>query len=335
MSNDEIIERILINIESDLITKIPQEYMYNIIMSVSKEIQKFSFEENINTPSVNVIDNNKICNTFLATKKIEGLSDNSIEAYKYSIKKMIRYFNCDIKEITTNHLRIFLAEYSKNVNLTTVDNLRRNLNTFFQWLEDEGYIPKNPCKKVKRIKTPYKIKTLITTAEVEKIRDTCNKENNPRDLALIDLLLSTGIRCEEVTKIKLVDCDFENKTIKIHGKGAKDRIVYMSERCKMHLINYIQYRKYNSIYLFCNIGNKQMTTGGMSYIMRSIGKKSGVDKCQIHRFRKYFASMLAEKGCDIIYIQQLLGHSKLDTTKKHYVNVNQNNIQNVFNRLAS
>lgn len=333
--NNLIKERLLTTIETDLLPIIPQKYIKDIIIVISKDIQNLTFNDDSYLPSIEVEDNNKICNTYLATKKIEGLSDKSINAYKFSIKKLLLYFDCDLKDITTNHLRVFFAEYGKTVSLVTVDNLRRNLNSFFQWLEDENYIEKNPCKKIKRIKTPYVIKTLLTTAEIERIRDTCIQSKNVKYLALIDLLLSTGIRCEEVTKIKISDCNFENKTIQIHGKGSKDRIVYMNDRCKMHLMEYLEQRNCGNIYIFSNSSGNKMTTGGLSYTMRKIGKMSNVENCQVHRFRKYFASSLAEKGCDIIYIQQLLGHSKLDTTKKHYVSINQNNAQNIFNRLAS
>lgn len=328
-------EQLLNNVKTNLVAYLPDDMINAVIIVLSKEIQNIEMSNEKSFPSVDVIDNEKICNNYLASKKVEGLSDNSIRAYRFSIRKIISYFNCDLKEITTNHMRVFLAEYGKTVSLTTVDNIRRNLNSFFQWLEDENYIDKNPCKKLKKIKTPQKIKPLLTTIEVEKIRDTCAKDSNPRNLALIDLLLSTGIRCEEVTKIKLIDCDYNNKTIQIHGKGAKDRIVYMSDRCRMHLLNYVNNRRYNSIYLFSNSSCNHLTTGGLSQIMRDIGEKAGVEKCQIHRFRKYFASTLAEKGCDITYVQQLLGHAKLDTTKKHYVTVKQNNIHNEFDRLVA
>lgn len=333
--SEKLKEQLLNNFKTNLITLLPDDIINNVIIIISKELQNVILSEDKELPSVEVINNDKICNTYLASKKIEGLSDNSIRAYKHSIRKMINYFNCDLKEITTNHLRIFFAEYGKTVSLVTVDNIRRNLNSFFQWLEDENYIDKNPCKKLKRIKTPQTIKPLLTAVEVEKIRDTCSKDSNPRNLALIDLLLSTGIRCEEVTKIKLSDCDFINKTIQIHGKGAKDRMVYMSERCRLHLQKHLEYRKFDSVYLFCNSSHNHLTTGGLSHIMREIGDEAGVEKCQIHRFRKYFASDLAEKGCDITYVQQLLGHAKLDTTKKHYVAIKQNNDHNEFNRLVA
>lgn len=333
--SEKIKEQILTNIKTYLIADLTETQINSVIIILSRELKDVVITNQKDLPSIDVVDNKKICNNYLATKKIEGLSDNSIRAYKFSINKMLTYFNYDIKTITTNHLRVFFAEYGKTVSLVTVDNIRRNLNSFFQWLEDEDYIDKNPCKKLKRIKTPKTIKTPLTTVEVERIRDTCSRESNSRDIALIDLLLSTGIRCEEVTKIKLSDCNFDEKTIQIHGKGAKDRIVYMSERCRMHLLDHLKCRKFESEYLFCNSSHNHLTTGGLSHIMREIGDKAGVEKCQIHRFRKYFASDLAEKGCDITYVQQLLGHAKLDTTKKHYVTIKQNNIHNEFDRLVA
>lgn len=337
MKNEQLKERVISNIKTGILSicQTTNTDIYQIMIVISHELQNINMSEDKELPSVDVIDNYKICKNFLATKKIEGLSDNTITAYKYSIKKMLSYFNCDVKDITTNDLRIFFAEYNKTTSLVTVDNMRRNLNSFFQWLEDENYIDKNPCKKVKKIKSPQKIKTPLSTVEIEKIRDCCLKDNNSRNLALIDLLLSTGARCEEVTNIKLSDCDFENKNIKIHGKGSKDRVVYMSERCRMHLVQYLNQRTHTSEYLFCNNQCNKLTTEGLSHIMREIGNKAGVEKCQIHRFRKYFASSLFRKGCDIIYVQKLLGHAKLDTTKKHYLQVEQDCIHNEFDKFAA
>lgn len=228
--SEKIKEQILTNIKTYLVNQLTEEQINSVVIIVSKEIKDVTVSSNKDLPSTEVIDNIKIRNNYLATKKIEGLSNNSIRAYKFSIDKMLTYFDCDLKDITTNHLRVFFAEYNKTVSLVTVDNIRRNLNSFFQWLEDEDYIDKNPCKKLKRIKTPKSIKTPLTTVEVEKIRDTCSKESNPRNLALVDLLLSTGIRCEEVTKIKLSDCDFLNKTITIHGKRSEGQdSIYVRE----------------------------------------------------------------------------------------------------------
>ena len=338
MTENEIIkEKLLSNLKTYMVcNSFSDDQISGIVVFFANELQTLTITTEKELPSNDVVDNYKICNNFLASKKIEGVSKNTLRAYKYSITKTLSYFkDMDLKNITTNHLRIYFAEYGKSVSLVTVDNMRRNLNSFFQWLEDENYIDKNPCKKIKHIKIPQTIKPLLTTTEVEKIRDTCSISKNSRDLALIDLLLSTGARCEEVTEIKISDCNFTEKEIQLHGKGAKDRIVYMSDRCKLHLLNYIQSRKQNSIYLFCNSSGSNLTTGGLSHIMRDIGDRAGVECCQIHRFRKYFASSLVEKGCDIIFVQQLLGHAKLDTTKKHYVRINQDNIRNEFNKLAA
>lgn len=336
-TNSRVKEQFLNEIKTKMVDFIDETQMDILIKTLSMELHDLELSKETYLPSVEVIDNYTLCNNYLASKRIEGASPNTLRAYKYSIRTMLNYLDCNIVDITTNHLRVLFARYGETVNLTTLDNMRRNLNAFFQWLENEEYISQNPCRKIKKVKYEHKIKTPLSTIEVEKIRDSCFQEESGRELAIVDLLLSTGVRCEEVTKIRIGDCDFENRTIKIHGKGAKQRIVYMTDRCRLHLLEHINNRKYESEYLFCNTtgSHNKLSTEGLSLIMRRIGKRAGVERCQVHRFRKYFATTLFIRGCDIIYVQQLLGHAKLDTTKKHYLDVSQSYIRNEFDKFAA
>lgn len=337
-------EKFINEIKTQMSDFLDNTKMTILINVLSNELQNILLTYDTKLPSTEVINNNQLCNNYLASKKIEGASERTIKAYRHSIRTMLTYLDRNIVNISTNDLRIFFARYGnregnngKKISLNTLDNMRRNLNSFFQWLEDEEYIDKNPCKKIKKIKFEQKIKTSLTNTEVEKIRDSCSQENDGRELAIIDLLLSTGIRCEEVTKIKICDCDFDKMEIKIHGKGSKERIVYMSDRCKLHLLEYISNRKYVSEFLFSNPtgSHSKLSNEGLSYIMRNLGKKAGVENCQIHRFRKYFATTLHKRGCDIIYVQQLLGHAKLDTTKKHYLDIVQDNVHTEFKKFVA
>lgn len=283
--------------------------------------------------SKNILSNNDLLELFIDDKRIEGCSDRTLSQYRYVISKFTNTINVSHIYIDTNVIRKYLKECSKTQSNISVDNTRRYLNSFYSWLEDEQYILVNPVKQIKKIKCEKKIKTPLSPVEVEKIRDACKSD---REIALIDLLCSTGIRCEEITKIKLSDCDFENKSIKIYGKGAKERIVYMSERCHLHLINYLNNRGYKSEYLFCSTKGKheKLNNSGIHELMRNLGKRANVQYCQVHKFRKYFASSLVNRGYDLIYVKALLGHEKMDTTLI-YAQTTDNKIRSQFNQYIS
>lgn len=288
-----------------------REQLKNLSYELSKNLNNVNITEADTLPGTEVIDNYYYLRNFLACKKIEGLTDNTLKAYKYSIKRALDEIGKDVRDIDANTIRLYLLDCSKSMQNVTVDNMRRNLNSFFLWLKTEGYIDDNPMDRIKKVKAEKKIKTALTTIEVQKVKDICK---DPREVSLIDLLCSTGIRCEEVTKIKLSDINFETRAILIYGKGSKQRHVYMDDVCFLHVTKYLSERIKESEYLFCNRYGGKVSKEGMAYIVRELGKRAGIEDCQIHRFRKWFATTLFNRGCDLVYIQKLLGHAKLETT---------------------
>lgn len=311
MRNSDAKEQLISDVQTSMQPFLSSQQLDILMHEISKSLNSMKVEYDSKLPSTDILNNGKFVKAFLVSKKIEGLSEHTLKSYCYTITKVLDAINIPVQDITSNHIRCWLLDYGKRASNVTVENARKNLNSFFTWLETEGYIDKNPINRIKRIKCEKKIKTPLTTVEVEKIRDACQ---NIRETALIDLLVSTGIRCEEITKIEMSDISFETSSIKIHGKGAKERIVYMSDKCKLHLMQYLAQRGYESVWLFTNKAHRQLTTEGVSFIMRELGERAGVPKCQVHRFRKYFATTLFSRGCDIVYIKQLLGHAKIDTT---------------------
>lgn len=298
---------------------------------MSKVANHVNMTQKSDLPSLNVMNNEKLVQNFLISKKIEGLSERSLKVYGYTIKKMLFSLNMELTEIDSNALRYYLLEYNRTASNVTVNNARRNLNSFFSWLETEGYIQKNPMIRIKKIKCEKKIKTPLTTVEVQKIKDVCK---NMREVALVDLMCSTGIRCEEITKITLNDINFETSTILIKGKGARQREVYLDDISKLHVEQYLSSQTKNSEYLFCNKKGDKLTTGSIASIVRNLGCRAGVKQCQVHRFRKYFATTLFKRGCDVVYVKQLLGHSKLDTTMI-YVQTSNSRVREEFNHFVS
>lgn len=272
-------------------------------------------------PSTEILSNDNIIKHYLATKKMEGLSIKTLETYKYHLYKFFDFVHLFVQDVDTNSVRFYLATLGNHASKSFIDDARRILNTFFNFCEDEGYISKNPVRKIKRIKQNKVMKAPYSDIEVEMIRDACI---TPREKALVSFLFSTGARREEITKIKNSDVNLHERSVIIHGKGGKDRIVYFSARCEKHLSEYMNSKDYNSEYLFCNMRKPygQLSNEGLAQIIKQIGKRSGVNNVHLHRFRRWFGTYMANQGVPLQDLKEMMGHSKLDTTNNYYVFTN-------------
>ena len=230
-------------------------------------------------------------------------------------------------KITTEMLRKYLVEYQtiNNCGKVTIDNIRRSLSTFFSWLEEEDYIIKSPMKRIHKVKTAVIVKDTIPDEKIEILRDNCN---NLRDRAMIDFLLSTGIRVGELVRLNIDDIDFSERECVVYGKGDKERKAYFDAKTKIHLLNYIESRTDNNIALFVSLNkpHSRLTASGVELRLREMGKKLGVEKVHPHKFRRTMATRAIEKGMPIEQVQKILGHEQIDTTLR-YAMVNQNNVK--------
>ena len=264
---------------------------------------------------------------FLAAKKIEGRSEKSLKYYQSTIEKMIEKIGKTVKHITTDDLRGYLSEYQREnySSKVTIDNIRRILSSFFGWLEDEDYILKSPVRRIHKVKTGKSIKETYTDEQLELMRDSCEE---PRDLAMIDLLASTGMRVGEMVLLNREDINFEERECIVFGKGDKERIVYFDARAKMHLQNYLKTRIDDNKALFVSLSvpHKRLEIGGVEVRLRKIGKALGIEKVHPHKFRRTLATMAIDKGMPIEQLQQLLGHQRIDTTLQ-YAMVKQSNVK--------
>lgn len=264
---------------------------------------------------------------FLAAKKIEGRSEKSLKYYQSTIEKMIEKIRKTVKHITTDDLRGYLSEYQRenDSSKVTIDNIRRILSSFFGWLEDEDYILKSPVRRIHKVKTGKSIKETYTDEQLELMRDSCEE---PRDLAMIDLLASTGMRVGEMVLLNREDINFEERECVVFGKGDKERIVYFDARTKMHLKNYLETRTDDNKALFVSLSipHKRLKIGGVEVRLRKIGKALGIEKVHPHKFRRTLATMAIDKGMPIEQLQQLLGHQRIDTTMQ-YAMVKQSNVK--------
>lgn len=265
---------------------------------------------------------------FIAAKRVEGCSEKSLRYYESTIRNMLEAVGKPEKQITTEDLRSYLDTYQRRgtVSKVTLDNVRRILSTFFSWLEDEDYIVKSPVRRIHKVKTGKTVKETYTDESLELMRDYCE---NPRDLAMIDLLASTGIRVGELVKLNRTDVDFENRECIVFGKGNKERKVYFDARTKIHLQKYLASRADDNEALFVSLIKPfdRLQISGVEIRLRKIGRDLGIHKTHPHKFRRTLATMAIDKGMPIEQVQQLLGHQSIDTTLQ-YAMVNQANVKN-------
>lgn len=264
---------------------------------------------------------------FLSAKRIEGCSEKSLKYYKNTIVAMLTTLNIEVKYIITDDIRGYLTEYQKknNSSKVTIDNIRRILSSFFSWLEDEDYILKSPVRRIHKIKTGTNIKETYSDEALELMRDNCTES---RDLAMIDMLASPGMRVGEMVLLNRSDINFNERECVVFGKGNKERVVYFDARTKIHLQNYLKSRKDDNPALFVSLKSphERLEIGGVEVRLREFGKQLGLQKVHPHKFRRTLATMAIDKGMPIEQLQHLLGHRKIDTTLQ-YAMVKQSNVK--------
>ena len=303
-----------------------EKIINNILQRMQDKVNNKQLEE----LKIILIDEFSIKNTKNKEKsndKLEGCSNKTILYYISTIEMMLNKINKNIIEIETEDLRTYLSDYQMNNNSSkvTIDNIRRILSSFFSWLEDENYIIKSPVRRIKKVKAPSIIKETYTDEELEIMRDNVG---TVRDLALIDVLASTGMRVGELVKLNIEDVNFTERECIVLGKGNKERVVYFDARTKIHLKNYLDNRKDNNKALFISLKAPygRLSIGGVELRLRKIGKQLGIKKVHPHKFRRTLATIAIDKGMPIEQVQKLLGHEKIDTTLQ-YAMVKQSNVK--------
>lgn len=275
-----------------------------------------------------IAENGGLLEVFIAAKRVEGCSEKSLKYYSSTIRQMTGGVNKPVREITTDDLRVYLADYQKKrgTSKVTIDNMRRIFSSFFGWLEDEDYILKSPVRRIHKIKADKTIKDTFSDEGLELLRDACEEV---RDLAMIDLLASTGMRVGELVGLNREDINFHERECVVFGKGSTERLVYFDARTKIHLRNYLDSRTDDNPALFVSLTlpHERLLIGGVETRLREIGKKADMQKVHPHKFRRTLATRAIDKGMPIEQVQRLLGHVKIDTTMT-YAMVNQANVKN-------
>lgn len=272
-------------------------------------------------------DSEQLVESFITAKRIEGCSEKTLKYYKTTIDVMISAVGKNIRCIQTEDLRSYLTHYQQKSHSSrvTIDNIRRILSSFFSWLEDEDYIIKSPVRRIHKVKTITNVKETYTDEDLEKMRDNCVEL---RDLAIIDMLASTGMRIGEMVLLNKADINFNERECVVFGKGNKERVVYFDARTKIHLQNYIESRADDNPALFVTLRSpfERIKIGGIENRLREMGKRLNIDKVHPHKFRRTLATMAIDKGMPIEQLQRLLGHKRIDTTLQ-YAMVKQSNVK--------
>lgn len=301
------------------------EYLSITQMKKLQEVIIATFAEN--TIEKSDISNAEFLHMFLDAKRIEGCSERTIQYYKTTIEHFLNTMDGLVRKITTEEIREYLSSYQKRNNCTnvTIDNIRRNISSFFSWLEEEDYILKSPMKRIHKIKTKTIVKNVISDEGIEKLRDNCK---GIRDLAIIDLLYSTGIRVGELVNLNIADIDLEGRECVVYGKGDKERRVYFDAKAKVHLKDYIDSRVDDNEALFVTLDSphNRLKISGVEIRLRQLGRQLKLDRVHPHKFRRTMATRAIDKGMPIEQVQKILGHSQIDTTMQ-YAMVNQTNVK--------
>lgn len=310
------------------IVKIVNEMAEYLNISQMKKLQEVLLKTLSESEVIKVdIENEEYLSLFLDAKKIEGCSGRTIQYYRTTIEKMFQVVVTPVRKITTEEIRQYLVQYQQinGCSKVTIDNVRRNISSFFSWLEEEDYILKSPMKRIHKIKTKQQVKETISDEAIEQLRDYCGCS---RDLAMIDLLYSTGIRVGELVNLNISDIDFEARECVVFGKGDKERKVYFDAKAKIHLQKYLSERNDKDPALFVTLDApyERLKISGVEIRMRKLGRALNLGRIHPHKFRRTMATRAIDKGMPIEQVQKILGHSQIDTTMKYAI-VNQTNVK--------
>lgn len=328
-------EKLILEISNAMTDILSVEQLAKLNGVLLKTISKYTVSMGEQQAPSLATSNDTLLKAFLSAKQVEGCSQPTIRYYRNTIKQLADNMPMRFTDYTTEDIRAYLAVFQQkhNASKVTVDNVRRIFSSFFSWLEEEDFILKNPVRRIHKVKTGTQVREVLSDESLESIRDTCTRS---RDLAMVDLLASTGMRVGELVKLNREDINFTERECVVFGKGNKQRIVYFNARAKIHLQQYLNERSDQNEALFVSLNNpqKRLQISGVEVRLRKIGREANVPRVHPHKFRRTLATMAIDKGMPVEQVQKLLGHVKIDTTM-HYAMVSQNNVKLSHRRFIS
>ena len=317
-------------LKTQLIYEIAEELIQKFDVDVSKEILNiinkhlYNYDVIKKQTSLIVLDttSEKLLKMYLGTKRLEGRSEYTLKQYYREIRLLLAFLNCSIEEVTTNGVKMYLMtmKVERNLQNSTVENMRSYLNAVFSWMKKENFIENNPVERIAPIKIKKDIKKSFSEEELKIIKDFC--KNHPRNLALVNFLYSTGCRVSEVSSVNIKDINFNEKKLIILGKGNKERIVYLTDEAVQSIQDYLRTREDNNEALFLSDKKKnRLSPNSIRWILTNISEKTGVENIHPHRFRRTLATNLLNNGMAIQDVSKILGHSNISVTQTYYYHI--------------
>lgn len=326
---NEIVDTIMLKMQK-IIDEMAMERLQAILL---ENLDKYEISERSTEIVVRDGTAEGLLRKYLATKRIEGKSERTIRRYADLLSTFISKLDRRLHELTAFDIRLYLSMYKekRKVKNRTLDNMRKVLSSFFGWLQDEKFIPRNPCRAVKSIKYDKVLRLPFSGEELEKLKSVCT---NARDIALVHFLHATGCRVSEVVSVDISDIDFQNRELVVYGKGGKERTVYLTQVATMYLEKYLKERNDGSKALFIGKGSSRIQKNGIEAAVKRIGERAGVDNVHPHRFRRTLATELIARGAALQDVQMILGHEDIRTTQV-YVYVDKRNVKNTYDKYAA
>lgn len=320
-------EKLIQEISNAMADVLSMEQMAQLNGVLLQIVSRYTIGEDGEKSQENVTTNDRLLEIFLSAKQVEGCTTPTIKYYGSTIRQLFKNMPKKVIDYTTEDIRAYLAVFQQKnkSSKVTIDNIRRIFSSFFAWLEEEDYIIKSPIRRIHKVKTGTQVKEVLSDENLEHLRDNCVKI---RDLAIIDLLASTGMRVGELVKLDRENINFNERECIVFGKGNKERIVYFNARAKIHLQQYLATRNDCDKALFVSLNKpyNRLQISGVEVRLRKIGKLANIVRVHPHKFRRTLATIAIDKGMPVEQVQRLLGHVKIDTTM-HYAMVNQTNVK--------
>lgn len=310
MQKDKLIRDIEVMLRADLDDRDISAVMGKIIIALE------NYDVTERTYEIMRYDdrNDKLLKTYCACLAIDGKSGKTIAKYRRSVQKLGDAMgNKPYTDMTTYDVRLYLAmEKQRGVSNRSLENTRADLSAFFQWLAAEGYAEKNPMARIKPVRYDEEVRLPYSVTDIDRLRTACKRTV---ERAIIEVLLSTGVRIAEFCALDLADISLKEKTVIVRkGKGGKGRTVYLNDLAMMHLNRYLMTRQGDGPALFLNCRGERYTAGGVEHVLKTVGRRAGVDDVHPHRFRRTLATQLSQRGMAVQDIQRILGHSDIGTT---------------------
>lgn len=304
------------SLETSLVSALDPDQLHMVVNAATRILSEYEITERCTELAPRDTQNDKMVKRYCACLLVDGKSEKTIYQYRRSVMRLSDFLQKPFREMGVYDVRYFLAcEKERGISNRSLENTRANLSAFFQWMTAEEIIPKNPVLNINPIKFVDEVRKPFSETEIDMLRGACR---NLKERALLEMLLSSGVRVSELSQMNVQDIEMDTLTVHVrHGKGGKERITYITSVCGMHLKRYLDARQENGELLFYNLRHEQLLPGGIRHILNELAKRASIKNVHPHRFRRTFATGLANRGMDIQEIQRLLGHSKIDTTLEY------------------